>query len=187
MSLAVRPDVQHDPSASILAIALGLPWSLLMGVLLHPDSNAGILILMVSIGINLSLLAWMARLSSSESEIKLIGHERIARLAKIAGVAATIAWVFLAGITVASTLLVPSPTTLVLTLAVSVLFSVVAAILSWRTSAVVKVCRQANASSATASLLLSDIVTSAAMSLLAVLLITGVVSRVFGEGMPLFG
>jgi hypothetical protein len=66
-------------------------------------------------------------------------------------------------------------------------FFTVAAIQFWRTGAVAAVCREAPAISANPSLAFSEIVTAAAIFVVGVLLIAAVVSRVFGEGLPLFG
>jgi hypothetical protein len=83
--------------------------------------------------------------------------------------------------------LVPSADTLTLTLGVAAVFLIVASVLAWRTISVVAVCSEQPSTSAKLSLALSEFVTAAAMLLLGILLITAVGSRVFGEGLALFG
>jgi hypothetical protein len=109
------------------------------------------------------------------------------RYAKAAGLAATFAWTVLAALTAASVLILPETSLVLLTLVVGALFLGVAAIVYWRTRSVVTVCRAGTPASATLSLALSELVSALIMFLLGALLISAVVSRVFGERLPLFG
>jgi hypothetical protein len=186
-SMSDRSGVPHDISDSVLAIILGLPWSLLFGVLLHPNSGSGLVILAVSIGGNLALLTWLARTLSSGLGTELPDPDRLARFASFVGYAATIAWAVLAVLTITSLVIRPGPNALVVTLAVAAAFIVVSAILYWRTSAVAAISKDAQRISAKMSLTLSEIVSALAMLMLGVLLLTAVASRIFGEGLPLFG
>lgn len=47
---------QHDPHTSGYAIILAMPWSLAIGLLLHPDMKLGLVILMLSQLLNAGLL-----------------------------------------------------------------------------------------------------------------------------------
>jgi hypothetical protein len=109
------------------------------------------------------------------------------RLAGLAGTAAVVVWTFLAGLTAASTLVRPDTSTVALTLTVAAAFFLIASMLAWRAMSVVVVCSEQPKTSAKWSLALSEVVTAVVMFLLGVLLITAVLSRVLGEGLPLFG
>ncbi len=114
-------------------------------------------------------------------------HDWLVRSANAAGFAATMVWMVLAALTAASVLIVPDTSVVLLTLVIGALFSGVAAILYWRTRSVVAICRAGALTPATLSLALSELVSDAIMLLLGALLITAVVSRLFGESLPLFG
>jgi hypothetical protein len=184
MSMTDRSGGRHDAADSVLAITLGLPWSLLLGVLVHPDAKSGLAILMVSMGINVALLARLARLAPSGAGA---GAERLGGFASLAGLAATTVWTILALLTATSLLASPEPDMPGLTLAVAAVFAGIAAVLHWRTCAVAALCRDTPPRPAKTSLYWSEIVTASTMLLLGVLLVTAVVSRVLGEGLPLFG
>ena len=100
------------------------------------------------------------------------------RLARFAGIAAVVAWTFLASLTAASTLLRPDTDTVALTLAVAAAFFIIAAILHWRAMSVVAVCSEKPTTPAKWSLALSEVVTATFMFMLGAILLTAVVSRV---------
>jgi len=107
------------------------------------------------------------------------------KLTRLIGFGATTAWLLLAGLTGGSGVL--ERNSIGINIAVAVLFLIVALLVLWRAIAVETARRSMPTSKAIRSLLRVEAVTGAAVMLLGMALLIAAGSRVFREGMPVFG
>jgi hypothetical protein len=113
------------------------------------------------------------------------GCPRMDKLTKSTGLAATTAWLLLSILTAGSGVL--DPNTIVVNMVVALIFLGVSLLLLWRVNSMDAARRSMPRNEAMRSLLHVETVSAAAMFLLGVTLLIAAGSRVFREGMPVFG
>jgi hypothetical protein len=107
------------------------------------------------------------------------------RLTKSTGLAAATAWLLLSILTAGSGVL--DPNTIVVNMVVAVILLGVSLLFLWRTNSVDATRRSVPSNEAIPSLLRVETVSAAATLLLGVTLLIAAGSRVFGEGVAVFG
>jgi hypothetical protein len=166
-------------SAGNYAIALGAPWSVLLGLAFHPDSKAGLAILIASMALNFRLLRTLAGALAMREGVPL------GNIVRITNHAAAATWVVLALMATGSGIAWPGVATINFIVAPFLL--VPALLLFWRAKAFGAMVQSIPANGPVLSLLRCEAVTSASILVVGLLLVTAAVSRVWGEGFPLFG
>lgn len=101
------------------------------------------------------------------------------------GYLAAVSWFLLAILTAGSSLLRMS--TVTINIAIAVIFAAIALFVLWRARTIAGVARKIEFPDALGRLLMVEAATSAGFLIVGVLLLSGVASRVFGEGVPVFG
>ena len=166
-------------SAGNYAIALGAPWSVLLGLAFHPDSKAGLAILIASMALNFYLLRTLAGALAMPEEVPL------GNIVRITNHAAAATWVVLALMAAGSGIAWPGVATI--NFIATPFLLVPALLLFWRAKAFGAMSRSMPANEPLLSLLRCEAVTAASILVVGLLLVAAAVSRVWGEGFPLFG
>jgi hypothetical protein len=169
---------EHE-SAGNYAIALGAPWSVLLGLALHPDSKKGLAILIASMALNFHLLRTLAGALAMPEEVPL------GKIVRFTNHAAAATWVALALMAAGSGIAWPGVATI--NFIATPILLVPALLLFWRARAFGAMSRSMAASAPLVSLLRCEAVTAASILVVGLLLVAAAVSRVWGEGFPLFG
>jgi hypothetical protein len=169
---------RHE-SAGDYAIALGAPWSVLLGLAFHPDSKTGLAILIASMALNFHLLRTLAGALAMPEEVPL------GKIVTITNHAAAATWVVLALIAAGSGIVWPGVATI--NFIATPFLLVPALLLFWRARAFGAMSRSTPTNEPLLSLLRCEAVTAASVLVVSLLLIAAAVSRVWGEGFPLFG
>jgi hypothetical protein len=167
-------------SAGNYAIALGVPWSLLLGLVFHPDSKTGLAILIASMAPNFHLLRTLAGALAMPEELPL------GNIVRITNHAAAATWVVLTLLAAGSGIAWPRVATI--NFMATPFLLVPALLLFWRAKAFGAMSRSMMpANEPLLSLLRCEAVTAASILVVGLLLVAAAVSRVLGEGFPLFG
>ena len=166
-------------SAGDYAIALGAPWSVLLGIAFHPDSKAGVAILVASMALNFHLLRTLAGALAMPEEVPL------GKIVRFTNHAAAVSWVVLALMATGSGIAWPGVATI--NFIATPFLLVPALLLFWRARAFGAMSRSAPTNEPLLSLLRCEAVTAASVLVVSLLLVAAAVSRVGGEGFPLFG
>jgi len=166
-------------SAGNYAIALGAPWSVLLGLAFHPDSKAGLAILIASMALNFYLLRTLAGALAMPEEVPL------GNIVRITNHAAAATWVVLALIAAGSGIAWPEVATI--NFIATPFLLVPALLLFWRARVFGAMSRSNPANEPLLALLRCEAVTAASVLVVGLLFVAAAVSRVWGEGFPLFG
>jgi hypothetical protein len=103
------------------------------------------------------------------------------------GQVAALAWGIDAVLVAGSAFMDPSAGMVVRNVIGAALFLLAALLLAWRAWSVAAACRAGLLPAVERSLLRSELAGAAVMALLGVLMLTAIISRVFGEGLPVLG
>jgi hypothetical protein len=166
-------------SAGNYAIALGAPWSVLLGLAFHPDSETGLAILIASMALNFHLLRTLAGALAMPEEVPL------GKIVRITNYAAAATWVVLALMAAGSGIAWPGVATI--NFIATPFLLVPALLLFWRARVFGAMSRSNPANEPLLALLRCEAVTAASVLVVGLLFVAAAVSRVWGEGFPLFG
>jgi hypothetical protein len=166
-------------SAGNYAIALGAPWSLLLGLVFHPDSKAGLAILIASMTLNFRLLRTLAGGLAMREGVPL------GSIVRFTNHVAAATWVVLALMAAGSGMAWPRVATI--NFIATPFLLVPALLLFWKAKAIGAMSRSMPTNEPLLSLLRCEAVTAASILVVGLLLVAAAVSRVWGEGFPLFG
>jgi hypothetical protein len=151
----------------------------LLGLALHPDRKAGLAILIASMALNFQLLRTLAGALAMPEEVPL------GKFVRFSNHAAAATWVVLALMAAGSGIAWPGVATI--NFIATPFLLVPALLLFWRARAFGSMSRSMPANEPLLSLLRCEAITAASILVVGLLFVAAAVSRVWGEGFPLFG